>query len=375
MLKLDWKFFSVSSVFFSFIYLYISLNLMSDISAHALVSDQILKGEIAYPGNFILYFLVNLFCFFQSGTLLTQVVLCSLVGIATSYRLNLAINYIKYENQKNLSSVLFYLIALSLICVFSISIQTLKLSSCFYFGYYVPNVWHNSTVLFLFPFAIILFYLSTLQIENYDKRRNIIMTFLIFLNVFIKPSFFFVFAITYPMFLFYKYRFSTKFFYSIIPVLFGGVLLLVEIYVIYLSKYNIDNSSIEYGFFIPYNSFKIFPFKMVLSILFPILYLILNKNKSQQKQVRNYLIVSWIVSLLVFFFFRETGVRAYDWNFYWQIIIYSWLLFLFTLTMLITDILEFGFTFKNIFLSAIYFIHVIFGFIYLVRYYIYNIYS
>ncbi len=65
-----------------------------------------------------------------------------------------------------------------------------------YLGKTVSNVWHNSTIIFLFPFALILFWeeYKIIYKKGYCNKGKILLVFiLVVLNALIKPSFLFVF--------------------------------------------------------------------------------------------------------------------------------------------------------------------------------------
>lgn len=376
MIKINLRYFIPSFILFLSIYLYITLNLPSDISIHADFARRINVGSMNYPGNFIIYLLTNLLTFFSQDIFVTQVVFCVLIALATSFRINIASNYITIlsENKKSLN-IWSYLIALSLIFVFAISIQTPKLNNCFYFGYFVPNVWHNSTTLFVFPFAVLLFYLSYLQLDNYETNRNYWIVLLVFLNVFIKPSYFFVYAICFPLFSIYQHKLSKRFFLLNIPLVIGLLFLLIEYYVIFISQnagvVGQTESSVVIGFLRAYEgSLVLLPVKLLLSVFFPFLYYLLNWKKVVNKQLHFYAIASWLISVLLYFTLSEVGLRENDGNFYWQVVICTWILFLFSLSVFIKDLKNEGMKKKNILLLMVYISHLCFGLFYLFRYFI-----
>jgi len=70
---------------------------------------------------------------------------------------------------------------------------------------------------------------------------------------------------------------------------------------------------------------------------------------------------------LIFFFISESGPRAAHGNFYWQIVITTWLSFFVALLALLKDLKMEGKTLKNILLLSVFSIHVLMGLIYFVR--------
>ncbi|OQX97833.1 MAG: hypothetical protein B6I24_07425 [Bacteroidetes bacterium 4572_128] len=73
-----------------------------------------------------------------------------------------------------------------------------------------------------------MFWISYKQLLEHKNKRIYIISLLIALNIFSKPSFFLVFVVIYPLFLLYKYKLSKTFFLNLIPIVFGALLLSVE---------------------------------------------------------------------------------------------------------------------------------------------------
>jgi hypothetical protein len=71
--------------------------------------------------------------------------------------------------------------------------------------------------------------------------------------------------------------------------------------------------------------------------------------------------------VLIFFFISESGPRASHGNFYWQIVICTWLSFFVAFLALLKDFKNEGRTNKNIFLLSIYMLHVVVGVLYFIR--------
>jgi hypothetical protein len=80
-----------------------------------------------------------------------------------------------------------------------------------YLSKFVPLVWHNSTTILLFPFAILLFWkqLKMLDTKNEISAKEIaVINILVVLNLLIKPSFIFAYAPVTFMFLMNKKAFQ-----------------------------------------------------------------------------------------------------------------------------------------------------------------------
>ena len=340
---------------------------------HAAFARQMSTGEIPYTGNFLVYLLVNIFSFFTANVTATEVSLCFLLAFAAVYRY--------YLTQKKINEVvgtennqwLYALLALSMLFVFAIPIPSYFSDDYFmYIGNYVPNVWHNSTILFLFPFALLLFELSYKQLRQYNAKRNWWIFGLVLLNLFIKPSYFFVFISVYPLLLLYNYKLKKEFWYSIIPLIIGFGFLIIEYWVIYKIGKPTDKAASSVVFLPFYRSsefadLQLIPVAMFFSMLFPILYTLFNIRKVIKSQAFWYSMLSFFVSVLIFFFISESGPRAAHGNFYWQIVICAWISFFVALLALLKDFKLEGKTLKNISLLSVYSIHVLVGIIYFVR--------
>jgi len=356
----------------------------NDIHDHAAFARQMCTGEIPYTGNFLVYLLVNVFSFFTANVTFTEVSLCLLLAFAGTYRYQLSFNKINQvlksdipTNQPvNQSTIQLYshLLALSLLFVFVIPIPSYFLGDYFmYIGNYAPNVWHNSTILFLFPFALILFELSYKQLQSFDAKRNWWILGLVVLNLFIKPSFFLVFICAYPVMLLIQFGLRKQFWLGIIPLAVGMALLIIQYIVIYKISGPAANDSSSVVFLPFYKNPELnqdminIPFALIFSLFFPLIYVVLNIKRLYNNRLFLYTLLTFVFSILIFFLISETGRRASHGNYYWQIVITTWLCFFVALLSLLKDFKNQGSTIKNKFLLSVFGIHVLMGVIYFVR--------
>jgi hypothetical protein len=349
----------------------------NDIHDHAAFARQMCTGEIPYTGNFLVYLLVNVFSFFTAKVNPTEISLCALLAIAGVYRYNLSRNKISETIQSTGSSSnndwWTVIMALGMLFVFAIPIPSyFSDDHFFYIGNYVPNVWHNSTILFLFPFAMILFELSYKQLEAFSNKRNGWIFLLILLNLVIKPSYFFVFIAVYPIMLLSRYKIRKEFWYSIIPLVIGFFCLILEYWIIYKTgkPTNKEASSVIFLPFYRNPEFAdlgLLPVSMFFSLFFPIVYTLLNLPKLLNSRLFWYTFLSFAVSVLIFLFISESGPRASHGNFYWQIVICTWFCFFVSLLSLLKDLRIEGKTFRNMLLISLFSMHVIVGIIYFAR--------
>ncbi|MEI6753695.1 MAG: hypothetical protein WCK78_11060 [Paludibacter sp.] len=347
----------------------------NDMHDHAAFARDMCTGKIPYTGNFLVYLLVNIFSFFSAGIKATELSLCGLLAFAGTYRYYLSYQKIKTVIATPSTHQLFAIMAsLAMLIIFVIPIPGYFTDDRYmYIGSFTPNVWHNSTILFLFPFAMLLFEQSWKQLNTFDPKRNGWILLLIALNLFIKPSFFFVFICVYPMMLLYKYRFRKEFWLGILPVFLGGVLLIGQYIVIYKINTQVvnDTSSVVFMPFWKNPELKEdminLPISMIFSLLFPLTYTVLNFRKLIHNQLFWYTFLSFVVSVLIFFFISESGPRASHGNFYWQIVITTWLCFFTTLLGLLKDFKTVGKSVKNTVLFTLFVIHTLLGMVYLAK--------
>ena len=349
----------------------------NDIHDHAAFARKMCTGEIPYTGNFLVYLLVNVFSFFTAKVTPTEISLCTLLAFAGVYRYSLSQQKIKEilnsDRFKVEDAWLSVVLGLSMLFVFAIPIPSyLSDDHFFYIGNYVPNVWHNSTILFLFPFAMLLFKLSYRQLEKYTLKRNVWIFILILLNLVIKPSYFFVFICVYPILSLITYKLKKEFWVSMIPLVIGFLVLILEYWVIYKTT-TPANKEASFVIFMPFYrnpefaDLGIIPVSMAFSLFFPLLYTLLSLPKLLYSKLFWYTFLSFVISVLIFLFISESGPRASHGNFYWQIVITTWFCFFVSLLALLKDIKTSGFTLKNKFLTMLFSIHVLLGIIYFVR--------
>ncbi|MDP4240193.1 MAG: hypothetical protein Q8904_12055 [Bacteroidota bacterium] len=350
----------------------------NDIHDHAAFARQMCTGAIPYTGNFLVYLLVNLFSFFSAKVTPTEISLCGLLALAGVYRFYLSqkkiTSVIEMDNRFSSNYWFIALLSLSLLFVFAIPIPSYLSDDKFmYIGNYVPTVWHNSTILFLFPFALLLFEQSYKQLRDYSGKRNIGIFLLILLNLFIKPSYFFVFVCVYPILLLSKYKLKKEFWYSIVPLVVGFFFLIGEYWIIYKTGTPSSKVVASSVVFLPFYrnpefaDLGLIPVSMLFSLLFPVLYTLINLPKLLKSQLFWYIFLSLVASVLIFFFISESGPRAAHGNFYWQIVICTWFCFFVALLSLLKDFKFEGNTFKNWFLALVFAVHVIMGILYFVK--------
>jgi hypothetical protein len=170
-----------------------------------------------------------------------------------------------------------------------------------------------------------------------------------------------------------KYKLKKEFWLSIIPLVVGLFFLIGEYWVIYKTGTPSGKVVASSVVFLPFYrspefaDLELIPISMFFSLLFPILYTLFNLPFMLKSRLFWYTFLSFVVSVLIFFFISESGPRASHGNFYWQIVICTWFCFFVALLSLVKDFKAAGRTFKNMLLATVFSAHVVIGIIYLVR--------
>jgi hypothetical protein len=331
---------SMFLLFFSLfgIYTYLTFFTLGDMKVHALFAKLMSEGSMPYPGNFIFYGLANIVSFVLA--LITSVIIVlkniTIAKISVSFLMACATVYKFYWTYKDMATAceskkLRWGISLSLLLIVAIPLPSLFVTGNWFLGNFMSNTWHNSTTVFLFPFAILLFAASIKQLISFNNRLNLWLLLFVCLNIFIKPSYFFVWICVYPIFLLIKYGISSTFWKGLIPAIIGSLLLLFQYILIYHSAHGFgEESSIIVKPFSGYTLFSplhILPLSLLFSMLFPITYLIVNVKRIYNNNVFLFTYATFFMSIVIYLLLMETGLRATHGNFYWQIVICSWFCF------------------------------------------------
>lgn len=247
-----------------------------------------------------------------------------------------------------------------------------------YLGRIPISVWHNSTTIALTPFALLLFYYSY-QYTLLGKREEIIKILLLsIINILIKPSFFFVFIVSFPIFLFAVNRKLIRKHFVLLAI--SGILsilvLLTEYYFIY--KLNIldevyyqgNTSKVVFAPFVVWEMYSKTKFlDLLVSISFPITVLIYYRKTSIVKNsILFYAVLIFTISMLIMILFAEDGPRIHHFNFIWQAIVSNYILFVvcMALWMKIVSSKE-VIGFREYITLSIFLLHVISGVLYLYK--------
>lgn len=364
-------------------FLYVIMSLNSDITVHIEQVMKINASEVSYPPNFIFYFTINFLSAFCNIEFILIAASSLLLAIATVAKYAISKSIIKSQlvEIKDANNYKIIVIALSLFFCFAIpDPYAYFVLQKMYLGRLVPMVWHNSTVILLFPFALLLYWK---QLKFFDKNYKttakdiLIVNGLVILNILIKPSFIFVYL---PItFFFLLDRFKTDrlkiFLLNLTPLLTGGLFIIGQYYLIYKMQqgsFQSDASSIaiSYPFEVTLLWFPAWyiPIAYLLSLALPIFTIIFFRDVFKHKPFK-YAFALTILGLVISTFIIETGPRMAHGNFTWQNVVCAFLLMLATVSFLVPKFVrEEKKTKKMKFLIALFFIHSLSGILYLLKY-------
>lgn len=252
-----------------------------------------------------------------------------------------------------------------------------------YLGKFTPNIWHNSTTIFAFVFSILLF-IKSLKYIDQPTNKNLGSLFLLGLLVLLsKPSFMFVFIPCFPMVYAMKNKeidFHLLRVTALCIFFFLGIVILK--WMIY-SDGEIDRLLYEgektQVVVAPFEVWLLWTdqpiFDIISSFLFLILFLAFYFKRLIKDWHFQYAFFLGIVGLIVFWTFAESGERFAHGNFYWQIPICLFMVYMVLMKHWI-QMVEVKSTIVNtikalskphLILLLVYSLHVFSGFIYLFK--------
>ncbi len=358
---------------------------VSDMSDHAYFAREMLKEGGLFSNNFLMYFLINLFSGFSGTIHSTKATLVLLLSVSNTAKYIIVKRvfgewcHSKHAKVASLALLFVFVVPILFILHF---FGWCPNENTMYLGYCVPNVWHNSTTLCMMPFAILTYVLSVKQFDGYDKKRNCLISLYVVLGALIKPSFFFVYAVAYPILMFAKYGVRKEFFFSLVPIICGCVCVLYEYLSIYIplttADVVTDSSSgvaIEIMPLFTVEFWKRRWLKLMISMILPILFVVAYWKEIVKSREFWFVFIMLVVALGISWCCHETGLRADHGNFGWQVISLMWFVYYYVLKTIVicdNDNDADGLHLKKrgkIFLG-IYFIHVVVGLFYLIRYFV-----
>lgn len=309
------------------LFFFIGYSIDTDFDLHSKHLVDINNHEKGYPVNFVYHLFINFISGFSEEYIVIFPLTLLFVAFLTFWKYYLTNKYLSTVVKNNTSYII------SFLCLFYFAIPDPYgiTEETIYLGRFVPSVFHNTTLILVMPFVMLLFFK---QIEIIKKNFDVTykdwsyLFILIVINTYCKPSYLFAFIPVSLFFLMYSYK-ERPIWKTIkkMTVYILGVLLIIGstflVYKIQFGSFQNEKSSILISLFQhhrAYYPFWNFPIVLFLSFLFPIGFLWFNWRSIKNNIELKFSLLSLIFGMGMGFLISEVGPRKGHGNFLWQII-------------------------------------------------------
>lgn len=368
----------LAAAFFYYAALYV-VDVHMDVQKHVDFAAEIIRGT-NFPPTFLYFLAVCAVALFRDdyGSLLFG----SLVVLSFAVALKFFVTVRLFARESDLRAVfgenkalaISNAVGVCLITAFCIYLpKELNLTTHFYIGQMPPNIWANSTTIFLMPFAILLFWHSYKLLGEFKMRDFWFSTLMIVLNIVTKPNFFLCFVAVFPLLALFRYRLKKEFWLCLIPPAFGFVLMILEYVAIYqLGAYGYGKPGESGVTIAPLVWWRLFapniPVSILISTAFPLVYLAFYFDRVKTSVFLQYAYLLTIAGFTILALFGETGERAEHGNFQWQAVVANYILFFAVTTDFARGWAERkGFDLKDKIIALVFLLHVFSGWLYLAK--------
>ena len=250
-------------------------------------------------------------------------------------------------------------------------------SGYLYVGQFPPNIWHNSTSIFVMPFVVLLFWQSYRSLLEPTWRNMGIVLLLSAINLAAKPSFVLSIGIVFPLYALIRYKLSPPFWrvFSVMAATF--FMLMAQVLYVYRS----DVTDVIYGrpgaeaglkidFFNVWQFFSdSIPLSFLASFLFPLAVFFTYRRKVSSWGLYGYAWALTWAGLLVYITISETGPREFYANFSWQVIMSMYTLFLVSVVVMLSEMSgRLRWSWREWLVGSTFLAHVLAGIPYVLRY-------
>lgn len=388
MLKKYKEFFFIAAMGMTIVATMIYFKVSNDFGAHRTILEKSLNAG-SFPVPPIYYGLLYLISFGLASGKIIFVTISLLAGffIGLKYLVTRHIvSQIALKDTYQYGSKLFKKISLdNLIKILSFSmiiLTPLSFGRSLYLGKIGINIWHNSTIIAEFPFALMLFYFSEKYLIKKEAVKYYNLLFLVCLVILIKPSYFLAFSVAFPvmnLIINYSITKRIKIDWQVILVVLTGLLLLFLQYIRIYGMNIVDSAAVtprETKLMIdPFRVWSIHSknilFDLLMSILYPLAFLIVYWKEIKQYKGYLYSILTFAVALLIAILFIESGPRDFHANYFWTSYIANYILFLYSAALNLRLILmRTHFLVKDYVLASIFGAHFLSGIYYIINLYV-----
>jgi len=325
---------------FTVFQLIVRLEIVTDFKPHAeFVQRTIMSGD--HMGNFLYYLVVALAA--GNSVDIATITAAATVVLASAVALKywLSVRFLLHEvdvpaaaerGGRKRALVPLAALAIGVIC-FAFSFPTGHPDGFLYIGQVPANVWHNSTTIFLMPFAVALFWASYRFLATGEPRLAPLIVVLAALNIAAKPSFVIVFLCAFPALALLRFRVSRKTWYGLSITAASALVLAAQYYYIFRYQPGTAHGGGSAGVSLkPFHVWSRYspnvPLSVAASIVFPAVATVAYWNVVRSSLLMGYAWLCFAVALAIYALLAETGAREFHANFSWQAIVSMYLLFL-----------------------------------------------
>jgi hypothetical protein len=353
-------------------------DINTDIRGHSELIKSFIETH-SLPANFLYYLLVYSFSGFSLDIERLYFVSLLLLTLAVvfkyyfSYRLATVAVFNDFHSLDNSKYIIVFLVLTLLLIIHPIITPLDTKNGMFYLGKASINIWHNSTTILVMPFILLMFFFSYQFLINPHIKNLILLLLFGILTAIVKPSFIFCFLIVFPFFLLFKYKLSGSFFLALLFLFILMIIIGLEYYSIFrLNSYGevFYNSTSDGIRIAPFQAWAHYseniPIDLLSSIAFPLFFSVIYFKNLKNILLLQYTWSLFIVALVIGILFIEDGPRMWHLNFFWQVPMTNYLLFLFTSITYLKILFQKSFlNIVDYVLIIIWISHVISGLIYL----------
>lgn len=313
----------------------------------------------------------NVVLFMTMCVLAASVAAKYLVSVAIARRwLRPELASLPAEHRARFDALLIFTIFLSL---FAFSLPVNKFREYYYIGQFPANVWHNSTTIFLMPFALGLLWAGWRYLRAPRRSLLLWIVALSLLNLLAKPSFFLTFAVAFPIMVLATHRLRRPTWEAAAAFLIPVAYLWMQTNALYIEQ---DNAGAMGGLaWTPFLVWRAFSDNLVLSVaasvLFPASVLAAYPGIALRSMLYRFVLLNFAVGLTVYSLLSEKGPRQFDANLSWQVIVTMFMLFLVSILVMFRGWARNGRVRIEDWLVAIAFgLHLVSGVVYIARWFI-----
>lgn len=319
--------------FLVFYQLLIVQQMETDIQIHVRVTRDILTGDMEIQPNFVFYLFTMILGGFSKNydTLLYAGMACLALAKGATYFVSARIMHsfiLRHIPDVSPTRLAIFTLLSCFALAFAFSIP-LEPVAHYYLGRLPPNVWHNSTTILLTPFALGLFWRSYRHVAG-ESTRLWPLFLLIFLNVYIKPTFFIALAPVYCVFLLSRlYKSPRQLIWQATPLVAGFFMIVaiyLSVYYFQLGTIQDEASRMRTGFLRGWSHYGVPYEKMPEALLASIAFgaaagpALMYQYASTRKMLFYATCVFW-AAMFIFLYLYEDGARRGHGNMSWQAIV------------------------------------------------------